>query len=91
VPGSIIRLGGTGPAACRRRCPKQPGRLGARPCSKKQQPSDASVGRRISCRRTCGRPGRDRPPRSVRSARSTDRHNRRRCRAGAPVRNCGDS
>jgi hypothetical protein len=91
VPGSITRLGGTGPAGCRRPCPKQPGRVAAPPRSKKQQPRDASVGGRISCRRACGGPGRDRPPRSVRSARSTDHHNRRRCRARAPARNCGDS
>jgi hypothetical protein len=85
VPGSITRLGGTGPAACRRPCPRQLG------VWQKQQRSDASVGGRISCRRACGGPGRDRPPRSVRSARSTDHHNRRRCRERAPARNCGDS
>ncbi len=43
--------------------------------------------RRISCRGTCGRPGRHRLPRSARSVRSPDHHNRRRCRAGAPARN----
>jgi hypothetical protein len=73
-----------GPFQGRRAC-------GSAARSKKQQPSDASAGRRISCRSTCGGPGRDRLPRSARSARSTDHRNRRRCRARAPARNCGDS